>query len=226
MPYQIRPDLSFCEIDSHLTFLDTGSDRYFRLSDNLERCFIAHLGGDECSQNDIHRLVDRGLLVEGEPDCEAASSLMIEKPLRSAIESTTGGSTTPVGVLLEVVGITCVAQMRLKTLRLKQILSALTAYRQRKASRAPSKPDDAYEQQMASAATAFLRARPYVPIRTCCLVDSLAMVHFLAKHGMAANLVFGVSGAPFSAHCWVQAGPLVLNDTLGNTHAHTPIRVV
>lgn len=226
MPYQIRPELSFCEIDGHLTFLDIESDRYFRLSDRLERCFITHLRGDECSQIDIHKLVERGLLVEGEPDGEAASSSIIEKPLRSAIESTTAGSRTPAGVLLEVVGITCFAQMRLKTLRLKRILSELTAYRQRKACRIPSEPDDAYERRMASAATAFLRARPYVPVRTCCLVDSLAMVQFLAKHGMAASLVFGVSGAPFSAHCWVQAGPVVLNDTLGNTHAHTPIRVV
>lgn len=226
MPYQIRPDLSFCEIDGHLTFLDIESDRYFRLSDSLERCFIAHLDGDGCSRSDIHRLVERGLLVEGEPNSEAASSLMIEKPLRSAIENTAEGPTTPVRVLLEVVGITCIAQARLKTLRLKRILSALTAYRQRKACRIPSELDDAYERRMANAATAFLRARPYVPVSTCCLVDSLAMLHFLAKHGMAANLVFGVSGAPFSAHCWVQAGPLVLNDTLGNTHAHTPIRVV
>ena len=43
---------------------------------------------------------------------------------------------------------------------------------------------------------------------------------------MHANLVFGVTGDPFSAHCWVQVDELVLNDTLGNANAYTPIRTV
>lgn len=226
MSYQLRPDLSFCQVDGHLIFLDIQNDRYFRLSDRLERCFTAHVDGGGCSEDDVDRLIERGLLVEGGPETETARSLTIERPSRSAVEDAPAKKSTPASVLLEVFGITCIAQARLKTSRLKQILSALTAYRQRKTCRAKSEPDDAYEHRMASASAAFLRARPYVPVTTCCLVDSLAMVQFLAKHGMAANLVFGVSGAPFSAHCWVQAGPLVLNDTLGNTHAHTPIRVV
>jgi hypothetical protein len=58
------------------------------------------------------------------------------------------------------------------------------------------------------------------------LLDSLAMVMFLAKRGLHASIVIGVTSAPFSAHCWVQTGDLVLNDTVGNARAFTPIRVI
>ena len=226
MSYQVSPDLSFCRVDGHLIFLDVRNDRYFRLSDSLERLFTMHLDHGGCSETDVGRLVKRGLLVEPEPDAEHASPLTIERPTRSVVEDVPAAQSNHVSVLFEVFSITCMAQVRLKTSRLGRILSELTAYRERKAHRIQSEPDEAYGLRVSRAAAAFLCARPYVPVNTCCLVDSIAMVKFLAKHEIAANLVFGISGAPFSAHCWVQIGPLVLNDTVGNTHAHTPIRIV
>lgn len=226
MSYQLCPDLSFCRVDGHLIFLDIRNDRYFRLSDSLERFFTMYLDHGGCSETEVGRLVERGLLVELGPNTEQASSLTIERPAHSVVENTPAAQSNHVSILLEVFSITCMAQVRLKTSRLERILSELTAYRRRKAHQIPPEPDEAYELRVSRAAAAFLHARPYVPVGTCCLIDSIAMVKFLAKHGMAANLVFGVSGAPFSAHCWVQVGALVLNDTVGNTHAHTPIRVV
>jgi Transglutaminase-like superfamily len=38
--------------------------------------------------------------------------------------------------------------------------------------------------------------------------------------------VFGVNADPFEAHCWVQAGSVVLNDTLGRVSSFTPIMSV
>jgi len=38
--------------------------------------------------------------------------------------------------------------------------------------------------------------------------------------------VFGVKLNPFSAHCWVQAGDIVLNDAIDHVTIHTPILVV
>jgi hypothetical protein len=40
------------------------------------------------------------------------------------------------------------------------------------------------------------------------------LLEFLAARGLAADWVFGVRTWPFSAHCWVQAGGIVLNDTV------------
>ena len=64
-------------------------------------------------------------------------------------------------------------------------------------------------------------SRPYL-----CLFDSLALIHFLARFGLYPDWVFGVQADPFEAHCWVQAGSVVLNDTVERVSAFTPIMCV
>ncbi|WP_368565566.1 lasso peptide biosynthesis B2 protein [Pseudoxanthomonas sp. UTMC 1351] len=226
MSYQLRPDLSYCRVDGRLIFLDIRNDRYFRLSDAMERTFTMHLCGSGRPEADIGGLIELGLLVESRPNLEPAPSPAIESPSHSALESPPSAEPIRMSPLLDVFGIVCMTQVHLKTCSMKWTLSTLAAYRQRKAPQTEPESGKARERRLSRTAAAFLRARPYVPIDTCCLIDSISLVRFLAKRGMAANLVFGVTGSPFSAHCWVQVGPLVLNDTLGNTHAHTPIRVV
>lgn len=71
-----------------------------------------------------------------------------------------------------------------------------------------------------------MQVRPLVPIEPICLLDAIAIVRFLAERGLYAHVVFGVTGTPFAAHSWAQAGELALNDTIGRITAHTPIRVV
>ncbi|MFL6605571.1 MAG: lasso peptide biosynthesis B2 protein [Steroidobacteraceae bacterium] len=58
-----------------------------------------------------------------------------------------------------------------------------------------------------------------------CLPNSLALLEFLALHGLYPNLVFGVSMRPFHAHCWVQHEDTVLGDTLEHINQFTPIMV-
>jgi hypothetical protein len=65
-----------------------------------------------------------------------------------------------------------------------------------------------------------------VPIEPVCLLDSLSLLRFLSRRGLSTNIVFGVTPEPFAAHCWVQAGDMVLNEALFDTHAYTPIRMV
>jgi hypothetical protein len=60
--------------------------------------------------------------------------------------------------------------------------------------------------------------RPYQ-----CLFDSLALINFLARFRLYPDWVFGVMAEPFEAHCWVQAGGVVLNDTIKRVSAFTPI---
>jgi hypothetical protein len=35
--------------------------------------------------------------------------------------------------------------------------------------------------------------------------------------------VFGVQARPFAAHCWVQKGEVVFNDTVEHVSGYTPI---
>jgi hypothetical protein len=58
-----------------------------------------------------------------------------------------------------------------------------------------------------------------------CLFNSLALLDFLALHGLYPKLVFGVCMRPFQAHCWVQHDDTVLGDTLERVSQFTPIMV-
>jgi hypothetical protein len=131
---------------------------------------------------------------------------------------------TSIGEVMDTLTIVCSTRLQLKTRNLKQVLGKLASLRGRRTYR-PSTSRHG-ESQVLDTAAAFRRARLYVPIDTCCLLDSIAMVKFLAKRGLRADLVFGVTATPFSAHCWAQYGAVVLNDALGHALAHTPIRVI
>jgi hypothetical protein len=77
-----------------------------------------------------------------------------------------------------------------------------------------------------SLVSVFDRLRLYYPRSYLCLFDSLALIHFLARFGVFPDWVFGVTADPFEAHCWVQSGNIVLNDTVERVSAFTPIMSV
>jgi len=114
----------------------------------------------------------------------------------------------------------------LKVRALKTNLDEASAYRDRKTSALEIAAADALEEKLLRASWQFARARRYVPIEPICLLDSLALLRFLSRRGLPANIVFGVAPEPFAAHCWVQASDIVLNETLSDANAHTPIRMI
>lgn len=69
----------------------------------------------------------------------------------------------------------------------------------------------------------FAEARAYYPRRKSCLFESLALIEFLAGAGVFPGWTFGVRSDPFAAHCWVEGGGVVLNDSLETTRAFAPI---
>jgi hypothetical protein len=76
-------------------------------------------------------------------------------------------------------------------------------------------------------AAAFIYLRPVLfTTKDKCLADSLALVNFLAHYGVFPTWVFGVQTGPFAAHCWVQAGDVVFNDTPDHVRRYTPILAV
>lgn len=74
-----------------------------------------------------------------------------------------------------------------------------------------------------SLVSVFDHLRWYYPRPYLCLFDSLALIHFLARFRVFPDWVFGVTADPFEAHCWVQTGGVVLNDTVERVSAFTPI---
>jgi hypothetical protein len=70
---------------------------------------------------------------------------------------------------------------------------------------------------------AFQKLRPWYPRAYLCLFDSLVLLEFLASYRVFPRIVFGVVADPFQAHCWLQEGEVVINDTLERVCIYTPI---
>lgn len=218
-PYRLRDGLSYCLIDGHPLFLDTAADRYFRLSGDTERAFISYI--ERPTPDAAKRLVDRNILAEGPPD-PVSTGAVVPSAEASALEQPFPSASCGPRMAVEVLATVFRTRHRLGTQRLQSILDDLAAFRRHAATRTTTTDDDALVRH----AQAFLQVRRLVPIETCCLPDSIAMVTFLARRHLQAHIVFGVTRDPFSAHCWAQSGGLVLNDTLGNTRSYAVIRVV
>lgn len=223
MPYALCNDLSFCRVDDCLIFLDIRNDRYFRLPSSLERPFVAYANGNE--DTNVGDLVERNILVEAPGSLGRVTAVNIECPARSALEQSCQAK-LHFGSLADVFITVCSIRRQLRTRPLRNVLDAVVTSRPTEQPRPGSISDQAVEQLLLEASGEFRLARAYTPVETRCLLDSLAMVKFLARRKLRANIVFGVTSDPFSAHCWVQAGDLVLNDTVGHANAHTPIRVI
>lgn len=226
MPVTLTADLSFCRVDGHLIFLDLENDRYFQLSQRLESALIAYLDGKDCADDDVNDLIRRNLLTKSSPNTGVPCAAGISSPSHSAIEQRLTVKPLNIPTLLEVFAIVFSTQAQLRTRKLKHIVHNVVAHRQRRISDVETDPVELPVERLLEAAAAFSTTRPYVPIETCCLLDSLSLLKFLSRRRLPAHIVFGVTRAPFAAHCWVQYRNWVLNDTLGNVNAHTPIRAI
>ena len=85
---------------------------------------------------------------------------------------------------------------------------------------------DTSETERAIELRAFEHARLLRSAADRCLPRSIALSLRLARRGIHAHIVIGVRSDPFGAHCWVQHGEAVLNDTAEEVLRYTPILVV
>lgn len=222
--YALHDDLSFCRIGDRLVFLDIGKDQYFCLPRDMEQALSAYPEGQENSDLRISRLLTKDILAD-QAASKAGTHPGIEAAARSAMEVPNPQRGVRPTELLEIFAIVLHTRLQLRMSSLKKVLQGIALHgRDHAAQGVP--PSARVERHLSDAASIYRRARLYVPVDMRCLLDSIAMVRFLHRRDLEAHIVFGVALDPFSAHCWVQAGDLVLNDTVGNVIAHTPIRVV
>lgn len=227
MSYRLRDGLSYCRIDDQVIFLDIQGDRYFRLSDSMAAAFITFADGGRNSEAEFTLLAKNNILsMEPQVECNQTNAAFVPPPTRSAIELSAPPSSINLASLLEVTTLVLAAWWMLKARSLANVIDCLVSHR-RKHTGMPSPPAAKLPIPLiCSAANSFRRARLYVPIPTSCILDSIAMTRFLSRRHVKTSLVFGVTSNPFSAHCWVQFGDIVLNDTAGNASSYTAIRIV
>lgn len=219
--YTVHEDLTFCFVDGRPIFLDINADRYFSLSGSLEQTFFAWSVQSCVSESDIAPLVE-GRILTSEPVHTARWLGPTERPSISAVEMSSSPERLGLRTILEVSALVFLTQIQLKTLGIKGTLEHALG-RQRSLATPGSSQD---RQRLVAVSQAFMLARRYAPLGTRCLLDSLALARFLRRRRIQVNVVFGVTSAPFSAHCWAQAGEILLTDAIGNVRMYTPIRVL
>ena len=72
----------------------------------------------------------------------------------------------------------------------------------------------------------FILRQNFFSVVDACLRDSMTVVEFLARYDMYPKWVFGVTMNPFTAHSWVQAGSIVINDSVDHVNRFTPILTI
>ncbi len=201
-------------------FLDIRRDRYFALPPTLEAAFLdlaqAGFRVPAEPQDAVDQLRRMGLVEMGAPP---AASTRVAKRANASWTDTPpivghGSLVAGLGALQAVVAM----RRRLGRQRLELILNAFADLR-------GDRPN-ATLGALAEPVVTFARARQWAPIRPVCLLDALALLAFLQRRGLHADLVFGVIRQPFAAHCWVEAHGVVLNDRLDRVNEFTPILVI
>ena len=79
---------------------------------------------------------------------------------------------------------------------------------------------------LAEQVQAFRTILPWAPFQGVCLYRSFFLLAFLRRRGLDASWVFGVRTWPFEAHCWLQVGDVVLDDSFDHVRPFTPILAV
>jgi hypothetical protein len=224
--YGLRNDLSYCVVDGHAVFLDVAADKYFELPEQLDKAFVGYASASDRSRAPESMLVERNILVPGGRVFGDASRPAASTPSRSALETPEVHSRYAIQALPEVMMTTWRCRHRLVSRSLRDVIDETSRYRARHCPAPPTSPTAAQERQLLRLVDVFHRARRYVPIEPRCLLDSLSLCRFLARRHLTSRIVLGVTNDPFAAHCWVQAGDIVLSDTVGNAMAHTIIKVI
>lgn len=213
MTLWLAPHVHAAALDEDLVFLDVETDAYFCLAGGGRHL---RLRGDGAVEPRPARAAD---------DLVAAGLLDVTARPRSPLAPPAVASGLPDGrpaITVASLGTALVvnrlAARAVATLPFKTLLEFVRPLAPQ-ALVSPSKAllDDAGR---------FSAITPWLPRDGVCLMRSLQQRLFLERRGHAAAWVFGVRTWPFEAHCWLQAGPVVLDDAIEHVRSFTPILTV
>jgi len=204
--------LSFGLVDRRPVFMDLQDDSYFLLEPAAEDQFLASLG--QPPTNEASPAGPPGL---DSPFAPASCARPAASVLDFARHRDRGQ-----GAFRDAFRIWRLLLKVRSELRRRPIAAVVGAF-EADAGHRPPPPSAGRE---AALARRFARARSLVPVPRNCLVDSLALLHWLHARRERALLVFGVKLDPFAAHCWVQTEDLLLNDIAERVERFTPVRIV
>ena len=225
-----------CQADEHLVFLDLKKDKYLCLGrehsisvqemlmacSSIKDSVVRSKGLDRSEARVVQSLLESGLFVHDKASGKTAVFASTEPPSTGVmIHTHASPATVKFRHVSNFVRATMLASMRLRWSSIESIVQGVER-RKRDVKCVVINPCTRVREH-----TAIFRAlRRYYPRQYLCLFDSLALIEFLARYGIFPQWVFGVKMEPFGAHCWVQDGSTVLNDTAEFVRKFTPIMVV
>jgi len=236
--YALADHVFVCLNGEHLVLLDLKEDRYWALEASQTSGLGALVRGWPVKSPDappgtdtpspetaaaVEVLRSRGLLTDGVPPGKDATPVAAISPARELAAEADPAAGRKVGSRLGFFAASALAKIALRTWPFERVIRRV---RRRKAVFA-SKAAQLDVERARSLVEAFMRYRVFLfSSKDECLYDSLALLEYLARYGIYADWVFGVQTRPFAAHCWVQHGDIVFNDTVEHVSGYTPIMVV
>jgi hypothetical protein len=202
-------------------FLDVANDGYFCLESEADRALRRLTGGEQLRRGDetvLADLVADGFLVPASEGARPQACTPLPEPERSLIDED-----LPVGSAAHVHALWRLAHSAL-ALKIRPLRVIIASTKQRKARL--ELEAEAFAPIAAEVAVAFKRSALIAAPLDRCLPRSFATAHALLDRKLRPDLVFGVRLHPFGAHCWVQHGPTLVNETLDQVRNFTPILIV
>ena len=239
--YGLARHVFVCRDEEFIVVLDLKQDRYFALEAAKTAPLGAVLPGwpappppqgtvsiGKAAEDVAAPLLRRGWLLEGQADSSGPlrkEATPVQAPrAETELIRTTDVSRAQLGVrtMVAFVVASVLAKFVLRFWRFERVIERVAA---RKSRHRGNEPLDL--ERVRQLVDAFDRLRVFLfSSREECLHDSLAVIEFLARHGVFPAWVFGVRARPFIAHCWVQSGGVVCNDTVEHVSTYVPIMVV
>jgi hypothetical protein len=214
MLHRLRSGLHFCRIDGIFIFLDLEAGRYFLLREAAADCFArCHAG--KASRADIGWLTERAVLSAAPPSRPMPMGRRAAR-VRSSVFDDALPAASFTGTAIAMFA------QRKAQFDLSYRGLAATLWDLEIAGHNETSVDLS---DCVSVAAAFQRARRHIATINRCLPHSLAVARRLTARGSKVELVIGVT-LPFAAHCWVQAGAVVLTDRIDTVSAFEPIFAV
>lgn len=236
--YALADHVFVCLNGEHLVMLDLKEDRYWALEASQTAGLGSVVGGWPVKAPDSSESVDspspettaaievlrgRGMLTDAVPPGKDATPVTANVPRRELVSETETAAGPRIGHWLTFFTASAFAKLALRTWPFERVI--LRVKRRKELLGRNSAPLDS--EHVRKLVEAFARYRVFLfSSKDECLYDSLALLEFLARYGIYPDWVFGVQTRPFAAHCWIQHGDIVFNDTVEHVSGYTPIMVV
>ena len=194
-------------------FLDLAGDRYFRLTSQKNAAFRSRLSGSVAGRN---ALIAAGL----DARADAAPVTMPILPVTTRHRPHVRASFNPACLVR-----TIICQRRIERhLKSRGLAAVLEDLHMKLHSSALAPVTD--QARALQIVAAFDHARLVRSAVDRCLPRSIALAQMLTKAGYRSQVIVGVKLQPFAAHCWVQSGGMMLNESPEEAARYTPILIL